>query len=104
MVPFTRATCLRAPDMDLAPSCGPMVRVTRANGAKIKLTARVNSGTQMAMFTKATGKMTKQMAMESMFTRTVPSMKAPGRMIFKTAKVPSHGAMAASTKAGTRRV
>jgi hypothetical protein len=44
---------------------GLMVQDTKESGKTIKLTAKESFGTLMAMFSTENGKMTRQMAMES---------------------------------------
>lgn len=81
-----------------------MVLATKAIGARIKLMERENSGMLTAIFMKAIGRMTKQMATVCMFMLTEQDMRATGRTIFKMEVELRLGQMAANTKESTKKV
>lgn len=83
---------------------GLMELSTKENGNSIKLTVKGNSGMQMVMFMKVTGKMIRPMDTECTFTLTEPDMKDNGKMISKTDKELSLGQMAANTKEAIKKV
>jgi len=60
--------------------------------------ARVNLCMRMGMCMKGAGLMTKPTGLEFIFIRTVPNMKAHGKMIFRMEKALRYGPTAASTK------
>lgn len=53
--------------MELEPKFGQMELSMKVNGLQIKQTVRENSGMQMAMFMKESGRTIKQMDKECMF-------------------------------------
>jgi len=71
---------------------------------KTRLMAEESSGMLMVTSMRVSGKRTKQMVMESIFTLTVLNMKDTGRTISKTAKVWKAGKTAADTREDTKRV
>ena len=101
---FTEVILKTERDMDQELRYGLMVQSTKDSGALIKLTVEVNSGMQTEMFMKVSGKMIRQMAMELMCIKTVPSMKVIGRMTYKMVRALSHGVTVVSIKVDTRRV
>ena len=67
MEQYTKDSGLQMLNMDLAYKFGQMVHDMKDIGNIIKLVVRGNSGTWTVMYLKENGKMTKQMATESMF-------------------------------------
>ena len=92
-----------ATDTDQVSKFGLMAQSTRVNGNLTKQMAKVNFGMRTVMSTKVIGRRTKQVVMAFMCTLMVQNMKVFGKMIFKTVRVLNLGAMAANTRAATRR-
>lgn len=82
---------------------GQMVPNMKVNGATIKPMAKVNSGMQMGMSMRETGKMTRLTASESIFMLTEPNMKVTGKTTYKMAGVLKVGQMAVDTREDTRK-
>lgn len=85
-------------DTVLAPKFGLMVLSTKVSGDITKLMVKVNSGMQMAMFTKDYGRTIKQMATVFIFMLMVLNMKDTGEMTYRMVPVLNHGAMAVNTR------
>jgi hypothetical protein len=78
----------------MAPKFGQMVGATKVNRSTEWHVVKANSGTLMAIYTKASGKMIKLMAMAYTNTQTVPSTLVTGEMICSTDMAKRLGSMA----------
>ena len=76
---------------------------TRVNGEKIKPMGAESSGMPMETSMKASGRTTKQTAMESISMLTVLNMKAIGKMIFKMGRAWRAGKMEADMRVDTKK-
>ena len=91
--------CATAPDS----RSGPMELSMKEIGARTKLTARVNSGMQMVMFMRETGRMIKPTVLESICMSMAPGTKVTGATIYRMGMALSRGPMAPATRAATKR-
>lgn len=82
---------------------GLIMQNTRVSGEKIKPTGAESSGMPMETSMKASGRTTKQTAMESISMLTVLNMKVIGKMIFKMGRVWKAGKMEADMREDTKK-
>ena len=92
------ANGLEASETVLVSKSGQMALSTRANGRIIELMEKESSFISTEIFTMVTGLTIRQMATESIIISTVPCTKDTGEMTCSTAKEKKAGRMAQSTK------
>ena len=76
---------------------GQMVRSMKGNGVTTRPMEKASFGMRMVTYTRETGKMIRQMAMEYIFTSMVLNTKENGRMIYNMAMELNRGLMVLST-------
>jgi hypothetical protein len=85
-------------EMDMENKLGQMGLNISENGVKTELMAKADLSMSMVIFTKGSGQMIKQMAMEYTSMSTVLNTKESGKMIFNMVRVLKLGLMGHVTK------